>query len=71
MRNTKEGGVIIIKCRDQEEAKILKSNIDGKMGKNVTKIPNKKNPCIKIVGIEYQARVIGHSKETERRNYHR
>ncbi|CAG9773537.1 unnamed protein product [Ceutorhynchus assimilis] len=52
MKNTKNGSVII-KVRDANEAHKLQSDIDGKLGNIVsTKIPQKRNPRVKIVGIE-------------------
>lgn len=52
MKDAREGAVVV-KCRDTVEAKKLKMNLDQNMGKNYSAtIPHKKNPRIKIVGIE-------------------
>lgn len=52
IKKAREGSVII-KCRSQEEANKLRTNLDSKIGQNyVTRIPDKKMPRIKIVGFE-------------------
>ncbi|KAJ8954717.1 hypothetical protein NQ318_011410 [Aromia moschata] len=52
MRNIKEGGVVI-KCKTKEEKEIIKKAAEKKLNKNYEiKIPNLKNPCVKIVDIE-------------------
>lgn len=51
IKNTRNGAVII-KVRDEKEAQRLQVNIEHKLANSVSiKIPEKKNPCIKIVGI--------------------
>ena len=52
MKEAREG-TVIIQCRDEHEAKILKDNLEPKIAQNfLTSMPSKRNPLIKIVGIE-------------------
>ncbi|CAG9761161.1 unnamed protein product [Ceutorhynchus assimilis] len=51
-KNNRDEAVLRKVC-DGEEAQRLQKDIEREMGKSVnTKIPEKKNPCIKIVGLE-------------------
>lgn len=52
MRDARQGAVVI-KCKDMADANKLKLNLQQQLGQNyLTTIPQKKNPRIKIVGIE-------------------
>lgn len=52
IRNAR-GGSVIIRCRNKDDAGKIKENIDKNLGKQFTSsIPSKKNPYIKIIGIE-------------------
>lgn len=52
MRDAREGAVVI-KCKDVSDANKLKLNLQQQLGENyLATIPNKRNPRIKIVGIE-------------------
>lgn len=57
IKNIKEAkeGAVVIKCRNEGEAQKLRTNLEPKIRQNyVTTIPAKKNPRIKIVGLEEQ-----------------
>lgn len=48
-----KNGAVIVKCRDKEDANKLKTNLEKNMSQQFsTAIPEKRKPCIKIVGIE-------------------
>lgn len=52
VRNIKDGG-ILIKCKSKEEIERLKKEAEMSLGRNYqVRIPEQKNPCIKICGFE-------------------